>query len=149
MKNWISPRRVEWISFITMMPVLCFVLNYLLFDDRVFSDYRIWVYSFPVIFAQGLISWYLHILSMHWLRIKFPEFRQTIFRLFLLAIIHLSLISFSMVVFFYGFDAVGFLGYKVDVEKFNLGIIIGGRNAGIRIELWSHPRYRTLRRRDA
>jgi LytS/YehU family sensor histidine kinase len=73
---------------------------------------------------------------MHWLRIKFPEFRQTIFRLFLLAIIHLSLISFSMVVFFYGFDAAGFLDYKVDVEKFKIGIILGFAVTLVATTIW-------------
>src|SRR5215204_5942571 len=114
MKNWIQPRRVEWISFYTMMPVLCFVLNYLLFDKRVFSDYRIWIYSFPVIFLQGMISWYLHIVVMHWLRIKFPLLKQTTLRLTILAFAHLSMTFLTFVGLFYTYDAFHFLDYVLD-----------------------------------
>src|SRR5690242_43415 len=117
MKNWISPRRVEWISFITMMPVLAFVLNYLLFDARVFSDYRVWVYSFPVIFLQGLVSWYLHIIVMHWLRIKFPLLKQTNVRLIILAVAHISMTFLTFVGLFYAYDAFNFLGYTLDTGK--------------------------------
>jgi len=81
MRRWIKPRRVEWVSFYTMMPVLCLILNYLLFGSRLKTDYRIWLYSYPLIFLQGFISWYLHIVVMHWLRIKFPLLRQTTLRL--------------------------------------------------------------------
>lgn len=117
MKNWISPRRVEWISFYSMMPVLCFVLNYLLFDKRVFSDYRIWIYSFPIIFFQGLISWYLHIIVMHWLRIKFPLLKQTTLRLTILAVAHISMTFLTFVGLFYAYDAVHFLGYNLEIAK--------------------------------
>jgi sensor histidine kinase YesM len=117
MKNWIQPRRVEWISFYAMMPVLCFVLNYLLFDKRVFSDYRIWLYSFPVIFLQGMISWYLHIVVMHWLRIKFPLLKQTSLRLTILALAHISMTFLTFVGLFYAYDAFHFLGYTLDAGK--------------------------------
>jgi hypothetical protein len=86
MKKWIKPSREEWISFYTMMPVLGVVLNYFLYGDRIYNDYSIWLYSFPVILFQGFISWYLHIVVMHWLRIKFPLLKQTTVRLTLLAV---------------------------------------------------------------
>ncbi len=133
--NLFKPTKIEWITFFTLMPVIGFILTYLLFGDRQ-NQSEVFIDSFPVVFSIGFISWYLHILSMHWLRVKFPEFRQTIFRLFLLAIIHLTLISFSMVVFFYGFDAIHFMGYQLNVEKFKLSIVLGFAVTLVATTIW-------------
>ena len=92
MKAWMKPLRVEWLSFVVIMPLLCVMLNYLLFHERQFEDYRIWAFSFPVIYAQGLVSWYLHILVMHWLRVSFPHIKQTSLRLTILALAHIGII---------------------------------------------------------
>ncbi len=73
MKAWMKPSRVEWITFFALMPVLSVLLNHLLFGDRLWHDPVIWFYSFTLICAQGFISWYLHIVSMHWLRIRLPD----------------------------------------------------------------------------
>ena len=85
MNPW-KPSRLEWISFFVIMPLLAFGLNYLLFKDRLWHDGSVWLYSYPIIYIQGLGSWYLHIVSMHWYRVIFPELKQTVLRLVLLAI---------------------------------------------------------------
>ena len=136
MKNWINPRRVEWISFFTMMPVLAFVLNYLLFDTRVFSDYQIWVYSFPVIFLQGMVSWYLHIIVMHWLRIKFPLLKQTTVRLIILAVAHISMTFFTFVGLFYAYDAFNFLGYTLDPAKLKQCLLLAIALTMVATTMW-------------
>jgi len=100
MKKWMKPSKLEWISFFTIMPLLCVMLNYLLFGARQFQDYRIWLYSFPVIYAQGFVSWWLHIVVMNWLRIRFPDIRQTSKRLFILALAHISMISLTYIILF-------------------------------------------------
>ncbi|MBC7902124.1 MAG: histidine kinase [Gemmatimonadaceae bacterium] len=124
MKNWIKPGRVEWISFFAMMPVLTILLNMLLFPDRVWKDSRIWAFSFPVIYVQGFISWYLHIVSMHWLRIRFPLLRQTSFRLTVLYITHIFLTSLTFFSLFYGYDLFNFLGYQFNVGNFKLSLLV-------------------------
>lgn len=115
--NWIKPNRLEWISFFVFMPFLTVFLNYLLFGDRLFQDYKIWFYSFPIVFIQGFCSWYLHIAAMHWLRIALPEIRQTTKRLIILGVTHVTFSSLTFVSLFYGYDAAHFLGYTLDIEQ--------------------------------
>jgi hypothetical protein len=124
MKAWMKPNRVEWITYITGMPVIALVLNLLMFGNRVWHDSDIWLYSMPVIIVQGWVSWYLHILVMHWLRLVFPEIKQTIRRLVILAISHILLTSLTFATLFYGYDATKFLGYAFDIDGFRNSILV-------------------------
>ena len=117
MKHWTKPSRFEWASFLAMMPPLAVLLNYLLFPDRPFFDAEVWLYSFPVLVLQGMVSWYLHIAVMHWLRVRFPHIRQTNTRLLLLGISHIALISATFLSLFLAYDATHFLGYELDADR--------------------------------
>jgi two-component system, LytTR family, sensor kinase len=136
MRNWIKPRRAEWISFLMMMPVLCFVLNYLLFGNRLNSDYRIWIYSFPLIFLQGFVSWYLHIVVMHWLRVKFPLLKQTNQRIAILALAHISMTFLTFVSLFYTYDALNFLGYVLDPSRLRVCLFVAIALTMVATTMW-------------
>lgn len=134
--NWIKPNRVEWFSFFTGMPLIAILLNTLLYGRAGFSDYRVWVYSFPVIYVQGFVSWYLHIAVMHWLRKVLPDIRQTSLRLTLLALAHISLISITYICLFYAYDAVHVLGYTLNAEKLNIALCTGVALTMIATTMW-------------
>jgi len=136
MKQWMKPTRVESISFLTFMPFLGTLLNYLLFGARLFGDYRVWLFSFPVVVAQALLSWWLHIMVMHWLRIRFPDIRQTSLRLVLLGLAHITLISLTYLSLFYGYDALHFLGYALDRDALNNALYIGVGLTMIATTMW-------------
>jgi len=136
MKQWMKPSKIEWMSFITIMPLLCILLNHLLFGARQWHDETIWFYSFPVIFIQGFISWYLHILVMHWLRVVFPNMKQTGLRLTLLGISHLTLISVTYLCLFYGYDATNFLGYQLQPAKLNYALLSGFGLTMVATSMW-------------
>ena len=124
MKDWMKPTRIEWVSYVTIMPVLATVLNLLLFGNRVWHDRDIWIYSFPVVVVQGLASWYLHILAMHWLRVVFPDIRQTVRRLVILAITHIVLTTLTFAMLFFAYDATGFLGYELDPGQLKISVLV-------------------------
>src|SRR5215203_7305665 len=136
MRRWIKPRKVEWVSFYTMMPVLCLILNYLLFGSRLKTDYKIWLFSYPIVFLQGFISWYLHIVVMHWLRIKFPLLRQTTLRLSILAFAHLSMTFLTFVGLFYTYDAFHFLDYVLNEEKLKTCLLLAIALTMVATTMW-------------
>ncbi|HWI94060.1 MAG TPA: histidine kinase [Flavisolibacter sp.] len=125
MKQWMRPSRLEWISFVTMMPLLCILLNQLLFGPRQWHDKNIWFFSFPVVYIQGFCSWYLHILVMHWLRVRFPDIKQTAKRLIILGAAHLTLICLTYISLFYAYDAVSFLGYQLNYNQMYKALYFG------------------------
>lgn len=136
MKTWMKPSRLEWISFLTMMPLLCVLLNQLLFGSRQWTDPKIWLFSFPVIYLQGLCSWYLHILVMHWLRIAFPSIRRTSLRLLILAVLHIGMISLTYIFLFYGYNATGFLGYQLEPVQLKYALYTGFGATMITTTMW-------------
>jgi sensor histidine kinase YesM len=119
-----KPAKLEWITFLSLMPPLVGVLHYLLFGDKE-NQPLVFLQAFPVLALILFISWYLHVVSMQWLRIKMPHFNQTILRLSILTVVHLSLITSSMIFYFYGFDAVHFLDYRLNVHNFRLSVLMG------------------------
>jgi sensor histidine kinase YesM len=108
-----------------MMPVLGVILNQLLFPHKKFFDAEVWLFSYPVILIQGMGSWYLHILVMHWLRIRFPLIQQTNTRLGILAMCHIGLIWATFIALFLAYDATGFLDYQLDVEQLKFALLLG------------------------
>jgi two-component system LytT family sensor kinase len=125
MKQWMKPSKLEWISFFTIMPLLCILLNQLLFGARQWHDKNIWLFSFPVIYIQGFCSWYLHIFVMHWLRVIFRDIKQTGTRLVILGVAHLTLISLTYINLFCAYDALSFLGYSLDTDQLVKSLYFG------------------------
>lgn len=136
MKCWFKPTKVERTSFLLGMPLLCLMLNHLLFGSRQFTDYRIWLYSSPVIYIEGFISWTLHIMVMHALRERFPNIRQTSLRLTLLAAAHISMVSITYIILFYGYDAFHFLGYHLDVAQLRIALYCGVGLTMVATSMW-------------
>jgi hypothetical protein len=112
-----KPTKIEWLSFAVMMPFICILLNHLLFGKRQLYDIDVWLFSFPVVFIIGCFSWYVQIMLMNWLRLQFPNIKQTKLRLVILGVAHLCIRSFAFVFIFYLYDAVHFLGYTLNVHQ--------------------------------
>ncbi|QEC67179.1 hypothetical protein FRZ67_07680 [Panacibacter ginsenosidivorans] len=122
MNPW-RPTKIEWITYFALMPFIDATLNYLLFGERIWHDVYIWLYSFPVIYAQGFISWYFHIVAMHLYRIWFPLMKQAVYRLVLLFFTHVALTSLTFAALFYGYDRFHFLGYVFDAHNLQISIL--------------------------
>ena len=55
-----NPTKLQLYSFLASMPVIDVLLNYIMYDDRFFRDWKIWVISVPIIFKLGMASWAGH-----------------------------------------------------------------------------------------
>lgn len=124
MKTWMRPTKAEWISFLALMPVLTLLLNLMLFKERVWHEKNIWLYSFPIVYLQGMLSWYLHILVMHWLRVVFPDIKQTLRRLLILAVSHIGLTALTFIVLFRFYGAFHFLDYSFSSDDYTLSLYL-------------------------
>ncbi|MGZ3839050.1 MAG: sensor histidine kinase [Flavisolibacter sp.] len=105
-----------------MMPLICLLLNYLLFGERAFREMGVWLYSFPVIYVIGCLSWYVQIILMNELRSRLPRIQQTGRRLTILGISHFLIRSLAFAFIFYLYDAVHFLGYHLDTDRLQFAI---------------------------
>lgn len=136
MNKQLQPNRIEWLSFFGLAPIVASFLNYLLFGASIFHRFDVWLYSFPLICVQGLGSWYLHIVIMHWLRIVFPDIKQTAIRLILLGITHVLLISLTYISLFYFYDAIHLLGYQLEPGRLRLALFVGVSLTLVATSMW-------------
>ena len=135
MNPW-KPTRIEWISYFALIPFLVFALNYLLFGERVYHDYRILLISFPVILLISLGSWYVHIVAMHWFRIHYPLLKQTPKRLLLVSVTHVIMTSSTFAVMFFGYDLFRVLGYRLDLDQYKLSLVMAIGLTLVATTLW-------------
>jgi two-component system, LytTR family, sensor kinase len=119
-----------------VIPLIAGKLNHLLFGERVWNDYRVWLCSYPILLVVVFLSSFVHVSNMHWLRRKFPVIRQTKIRLFLLAITYVSIITLAYGLCFYGYDAIHFLDYQLSTHEFKVSLVFGYSIALISATMW-------------
>ncbi|MEJ0104807.1 MAG: hypothetical protein WDO19_20630 [Bacteroidota bacterium] len=72
MIHWVKPSKVELYSFIISMPFIDLALNAILYGNRVYTDVRIWLISFPLIYSIGMVSWYAQVSYNSFVEKKIP-----------------------------------------------------------------------------
>jgi sensor histidine kinase YesM len=107
------------------MPIIDFLLNYILYKHRIFHSVQIWVISFPLIFAIGILSWGTHVLISEKIRIKYPELKHSGIRILLLAFCLIPFMSACIVFIFMLYDSLGILGYQLSMDDLKMGLIVG------------------------
>ncbi|MGV3656882.1 MAG: sensor histidine kinase [Chitinophagaceae bacterium] len=122
--NIIKPAKQEWKAYFVIIPLLAFLMTYLMFEHRILSEWRLMLFAFPVVLVLASLSWWARTIIMYWLRYRFPHFSQTPKRLALLAFTHISLVTLTMAVIFFGFDSLHLFGYEFEMHQFRTGMVL-------------------------
>jgi sensor histidine kinase YesM len=120
-----KPTKLQSYAFIASMPIIDLVLNYIIYDEKIFHDWRIWAFSFPLIFAIGVLSWSTHVMIGHTIRQKYPDLKHTSLRVALLALCLVPFMSASIMVIFIIYDAFHILQYELTYTDLKLGLVVG------------------------
>lgn len=134
--KWIRPSKQEWIAACCILPLLALTLNFLMFEERLFADANILLYSFPIVLGIAVTSWYWRTVIMHWLRIRFPRFSQTGIRLSLLALTHVFLVSFAITVIFYGYGLLNVFDFTFHPSDFSKALVLTAVVALLSTTFW-------------
>jgi two-component system, LytTR family, sensor kinase len=119
------PTKLQTYSFVASMPIIDFLLNYIIYDDRIFHSINIWLISFPLIFAIGILSWATHVMISEKIRTNYPGLKQSGVRIALLAFCLIPFMSACIVFIFTLYDSLHILGYKMNVTDLKLGLAVG------------------------
>lgn len=117
--------KLQLYSFIASMPIIDFILNYIIYDDRLFHELKIWLVSFPLIFIIGIGSWTTHVYISNIIREKFPGLSQSGVRIALLSCCLIPFMSACIVFIFLLYDSLNLLGYRLSTNDLNLGLVVG------------------------
>lgn len=120
-----TPPRYQYVSFWLSMPVISGFLSYILYDERIFWDWRIWLFAFPLLHLLGYASWRLHYVYSHYIHVRYPSLSETRKRVFLTIPINLIVMTPSILVIFYIFHGFGILGYSIRQEDLWYGYLVG------------------------
>lgn len=125
MKLWMRPTKLQLFSFLASMPIIDVLLNYIIYDNQLFRDFRIWLVSFPLIFLLGLGSWRGHVVIGNSIKHRFPSLAQTGKRILILVFCLVPFMSFSVLVIFFVYDWFHVLGYSLRMEDLKMGLLVG------------------------
>ena len=120
-----KPTKLQTYTFIASMPIIDFVLNYIIYNDRIFHSINIWLISFPLIYGIGILSWATHVIIREKIRATYPELKQSAMRISLLSLCIIPFMSASVLFIFMLYDSLHLLGYKMSVDDLKLGLVVG------------------------
>jgi LytS/YehU family sensor histidine kinase len=121
----IKPNRLELYSFLFSMPLIAAVINFVLYEARFWQDYRIWVYSVPLIFVIGVFSWYGHVVYADWVENHYPELTQSRERAIRKALVLFLVMIPSVFIILFIYHQFNILGYQYKVDHLYKGLLIG------------------------
>lgn len=125
MKPQLKPTRLQVVSFISSMPVIDFILNYILFDDAIFERSSIWLVSYPLLFIIGIGSWRTQVTIQNLIQFKYPSIKQTSTRVVLMASIIIPVMSLSVLFIFFFYDYFHLLDYSIRSNDIEYGLLVG------------------------
>ena len=120
----IQPSRLEWYSFLFSMPLISAIVNLILYEERLWNDFRVWLYSFPLIYLIGVVSWYSHVLYADWVERKYPELNQRQ-RITGKALVLLFVMAPSLLFIFLVYHQLEILGYQLQTVHLYKGLLVG------------------------
>ena len=120
-----KPTRLQTFSFLASMPVIDFILNFILFDDELFERMDIWLISYPLIFFIGIGSWRTQVTIQNIVQFKYPSLKQTRTRILFLVSLILPVMSLSVSFIFFIYDYFILLGYQLQPNDIEYGLLVG------------------------
>ena len=78
----IKPKKLHIWSFWVPMPLITLTWMYILYDGRMWTDWKVWAVTVPIIYTIGYFSWYGHVQYYWFVTNKFPSLEQTGKRVF-------------------------------------------------------------------
>lgn len=119
------PSAYHLYGFLIAIPVIDWIFNQILYGERVLTEVRIWLYSFPLIFGLGLLAWYLHYQYEHWCKASFPGLQQTGRRLAAGYLVNILIMTPSVLGLFYLYHSLHILDYRFHIDDLKWGLLLG------------------------
>lgn len=123
--KWFKPSRLQTMSFLFSMPVIDLGVHHILFKEQLWEDWRIWAFSYPLVFMIGTLSWYSHISYDHVVEKKYPGLRQSMKRILLKTLVVVIIMPPSILLILFVYDRFSIFGYQWSERDMWMGLILG------------------------
>ena len=120
-----NPPKYQYIGFWLSMPFIVLAWCYILYDDRIFEDWKVWVVTYPIIYLIGYCSWRMHGVYDYYLRKKYPTLEETNKRVKYKLGVNLLVMTPSVLLILLVFHGFHILGYKIGEGDIKYAYIAG------------------------
>ena len=119
------PPRYQVIGWLWSMPFITLALCYILYEERLFQDWTIWVVAYPLIYFIGYFSWRMHYVYDHFLITKWPSLDETRKRVLYKVAINILVMTPSVLIIFFVFHVFNIKGYQIQEGDLKYGFLVG------------------------
>jgi sensor histidine kinase YesM len=123
--TFIKPPKWKLYTFFLTMPMIVLAMNLILFEHSVWTDIRIWLISFPIIFIIGFATWYLHILYARSMERKYPDLNQSKKRIVRKAVVQFLIMVPTITFLYFLYAQFHIAGYEVKYEHLLKALLLG------------------------
>ena len=123
--KFFRPPKLETYSFLFSMPLIDVAIHQILYREQLWHNYRIWLFSFPLLFIIGTGSWYAHVCYDHYVERKFPELNQSRSRILRKALVVLFIMPPSVLLIFFVYSHYHLFGYQLRRMDLAQGLLVG------------------------
>ena len=120
-----KPSKIYSQCFWLSMPVITFALMYILYDERIWQDWKVWAVTWPIIYFLGYLSFRAHVQYDSAIRLKYPSLQQTGKRIIYEIAINLFVMTPSILLIFFVFRAFHILDYQLQDNDLKYGYLVG------------------------
>lgn len=119
------PPKYQSIGFWLSMPFITLTLCYIIYDERIFEDWRIFALAYPVIYAIGYLSYRGHYIYDQAIHQRYPSLKDTRKRVLAILPVNILVMTPSVLLIFFVFHWFNILGYTLQTEDLVYGYLTG------------------------
>lgn len=123
--KWVRPQKLDIFSFLLVIPFVVMALNLIMFEDRVWKEREIWWVSFPLTTMLSFISFMIHVQYDHWVESRFPLLEQSSKRIALRSMVHVFVMTPSVILELLFFDFFNILSYEIQLSHVYMVLLVG------------------------
>lgn len=123
--KWIKPSRLQVYSFWLSVPLLALALLYIIYDNALWSNWKIWPVALPIILLLGYLTWQVQVQFDHHIRARYALLQQTGQRVLFKLLTGLVIMAASVLLVLFIFDAAHILGYSGNSADVKYALISG------------------------
>jgi sensor histidine kinase YesM len=120
-----SYSKKDWMVAVFILPPLSMLLNYAMFGIQYFSSLKNFLIA--TFITLGVITIVYIICSIVALRLRnrFPKYSQASKRISIGLTIYIVILATAISIIFWGYDYIGFMGYRISYTQYTYALIIG------------------------
>jgi two-component system LytT family sensor kinase len=116
---------LQFYTWLAIIPVLCFTASYILYGERIYTDWRAVTICTLILLPISYISWNLHLQYTIFITKRFSSLHQTSQRILLRLAVNLVVMTPTILILFYIFHWFHILDYSLKEDDLRYGYLAG------------------------